>query len=83
MAYRSPRFLANAIVSDKMVRERIYSIVGQRDDKKDILAQVAITVDQLVGECFTGMVTINFCDGGISDIRAVESEKIPIYKSQT
>lgn len=72
-----PRALAQYPIKERIARERTYMVAGCRDDKKDILGQTFIILEQLLIERFTGTIHINCCNGGISDITAMDQELIP------
>lgn len=65
-------------VADKMTRERTFKIEGTREDGKDKLAQLVITIQQILAENpkFTGQICINCNEGGIGSIQTKESARV-------
>lgn len=69
--------ITNTPTSDRITRERTFTIVVSRDDRKDALAQLAITIDELVQKGFTGKIILNCNGSGVVDsVQVLESHKM-------
>lgn len=66
----------NSPVSDRIIRERTFEIISMRDDKKDALGQLVITLDQILKKGFVGQIILN-CNGSgaVSSIQVKETTK--------
>lgn len=65
----------NTPISDKIVRERMFEITGDREDKKDIHAIVVLTLKQLMDAKTTGQVVLNFNQGHIANMVLKETRR--------
>lgn len=70
--------MINTPNSDKIIRERTFPITGLREDGKDVIAQVIITLGQLFSENMTGQIAINISQGTVSSIQVKETQRLPI-----
>lgn len=68
--------ITNEAVSDQIDRIRTFKIQCLRKDKMDAIAQIVITIQQLLEEKFVGSIniTINCSQGGISNVYAKTKE---------
>ena len=58
--------------SEQTIRERTYALVSGRSDYQDVIAQVMIVIDQLHREKYTGNLTMNFSNGGVTHTKLTE-----------
>lgn len=63
-------------VQDCITRERIFKPVQARKDRKDLIAQIAVLLEQLMDEKFSGQIYINCVSGGVANVTAKQSQKV-------
>lgn len=69
--------VTNQVVSDRIVRERTFNIVHLRKDGRDALAQIMLTLHQIMEEGkFTGQVMVNFSQGSPNNMQVKETQKV-------
>lgn len=66
----------NRPVSDKVIRERTFEILGDREDKKDMVGQVTITLQQLLCNGFVGQITLNCSNGRVNSVQVKETKRV-------
>lgn len=76
MTARIVPVITNTPISDRIIRERTFDIAHLRADRKDALAQIVITIDELLKEGFTGQIHINCSQGKVNNVQASQSQKI-------
>ena len=69
--------VSNKIISDKVVRERTFEIIQLRGDRKDVMGQLAVTIDKLLADGFTGCIEIHCSQGRVNNVKARESQRLP------
>ena len=72
-----PKAVTNRVISDKVVRERTFEITQGRTDRRDAIAQLLITVDQVLGTGFTGCIEVHCTQGRINNVKTKESAVSP------
>ncbi len=63
--------------SDRITREREFRPVHMRQDRKDLMAQILVTLGQLLDEKVEGNVIITLSPGRILDIKVREVQRLP------
>jgi hypothetical protein len=63
-------------VSDRLTRERVFELVCKRQDGKDALAQMVLTLHGIIKKGFIGRIELN-CNGSgnVSSIKVTETSK--------
>lgn len=66
---------SNIPVSDKITRERTFEVLAKRLDKKDAIAQLVITMEEVLTDKFCGQIILNCNGGGVNSIQVKETRK--------
>lgn len=64
--------------SDRIIRERMYSVAQLREDGVDVRGQMSVILNQLIMEKYTGELTIKLSEGGIQYVKVSQSQKLTI-----
>lgn len=62
--------------ADRMTREREFRPVSLRQDKKDLLAQISIAIEQMLDEKINGNIIVNVTGGAVTDVKVREIQRI-------
>lgn len=66
----------NIPVSDRVTRERTFEVISKRLDKKDAIAQMVITLNDVLTPAFVGQIVLNCNGGAVNSIQVREVKRI-------